>query len=357
MDGSRFDRLARLAGDSRNRRDALRMALAGAFGAGALAAHDAAAKKHKCKAKKGKKRCDGVCISIIADPNNCGDCGVQCNADQNCVDGACVGGGGGGLPIEALCTPGADVCEAGLECDSPTTRHTCSDTVANIDHWCCLPPGAACDTECDCCGDNYCENGQCKCNPEGGGCSGGPCNTDDDCGGNTPLCCGGTCVDPLSDPNNCNGCDNVCNAGETCEAGNCTGGGGGGQCAGPVGICDADGSACGQSVPPGNETCTCELAVEQTNFCADGAHPCDNVVECTSSRGGEATSCLNLPGFGLHFFCIEAKESVNFPGQFCGCGFGTQTGRVCVAECDMINPAANAAAKRHRGKAHTHRHK
>jgi len=101
------------------------------------------------------------------------------------------------------------------------------------------------------------------------------------------------------------------------------------QCAGPTGICNADPTPCGHSAT--GETCGCEQAVEGNTFCADGANPCPVTVECTSTkRKKDPTSCRNLVGF--HFVCQEAKT--NAANQFCGCGFGTATGRVCVAECD-----------------------
>jgi hypothetical protein len=330
MDGSRFDRLARIAGEAHSRRDALRLALAGAIGGGALVALDADAKKHRCKAKKGKKRCNGVCISIIDDPNNCGDCGFACDDGQTCVGGACFGGGGG-LPIETPCDPATDVCEAGLACDSPTTRHTCSSTVEGIDNWCCLPPGAACDTECDCCGNNFCDGGRCKCNPEDGNCSGGTCNSSDDCSGNTPDCCDGTCVDTLSDPNNCGGCGAVCNG--DCEAGTCVPPD---RCSN-VGVCNTPPPACGTTAP-GDLDCSCEVAVENNRVCINFIESCDGLQACTSTDGDEATSCKSL--VGNHFFCQKAKTDAQ--GRPCGCG------QVCVPECDNPFPTA-AAAKRHRG--------
>ncbi|HEU0114916.1 MAG TPA: hypothetical protein VFQ80_09570 [Thermomicrobiales bacterium] len=103
------------------------------------------------------------------------------------------------------------------------------------------------------------------------------------------------------------------------------------RCTGPTGVCGADPTACGVSAT--GETCGCELAKEGNRFCADGANPCPVVRECTSTKGKEATSCRNMLGF--HFVCQEAKA--NGAGQFCGCGFGTATGRVCVAECDNPN--------------------
>ena len=77
------------------------------------------------------------------------------------------GGSGPTLQLRQLCTPGKSTCASGLQCDSPTTRHTCSSTVEGVDNWCCVPPGGRC-TECDCCGDNYCNgDGVCVTNPEG----------------------------------------------------------------------------------------------------------------------------------------------------------------------------------------------
>jgi hypothetical protein len=120
------------------------------------------------------------------------------------------------------------------------------------------------------------------------------------------------------------------------KGGGGNGGGGGGRndrCGGPVGICNADPTPCGTTAI-GN-VCGCERAVEGNNVCINGDDDvCDYAVECTSTDGDEATSCKNLRGF--HWFCQEAKKSSS--GQFCGCGFGTTTGRVCVPECDNTNP-------------------
>lgn len=85
---------------------------------------------------------------------------------------------GGGVPLPGpnkglreLCSLGVDTCSAPWICSTPTTRHTCSGTVAGVSTWCCVPPGGAC-TECDCCGDYYCAyDGDnipaCQPNPEG----------------------------------------------------------------------------------------------------------------------------------------------------------------------------------------------
>lgn len=135
MDGSRFDRLVGTLTAPGSRRRALGVLGLSALLAGGLQAAtpevEARRRRKRRKGKKGKK--------------------------------------GGGTPLELrdLCTPGKSTCASGLQCDSPTTRHTCSSTVEGVDAWCCVPPGGDC-TECDCCGDNYCNgDGVCETNPEG----------------------------------------------------------------------------------------------------------------------------------------------------------------------------------------------
>lgn len=117
------------------------------------------------------------------------------------------------------------------------------------------------------------------------------------------------------------------------------------RCGGPVGICNADPTPCGKTAS--GEICGCERSVEGNNFCANSGadNVCDLAKECTSTAGEEETSCRNLVGF--HFVCQEAKRGAT--GKFCGCGFGTTTGRVCVPECD--NPTVKSGAGGHGGKA------
>jgi hypothetical protein len=171
------------------------------------------------------------------------------------------------------------------------------------------------------------------------------------CKGGT-LKCNKVCIDPQTDVSNCGTCGNVCGQGQSCDGGTCVGGGGGdcvpscgfntvceggtcvaaaNICAGPTGICNADPTPCGTAAT--GETCGCEATVEGNTFCANAVDAC-TTVECTSSQ-----DCFEV---GFHFFCQEAKTNAN--GQFCGCGFGTATGKVCVAECD--NPNVNFAQAR-----------
>lgn len=136
MEGSRFDSLVGRLTEPGSRRSALGALgllalLAGGLHAAAPEAEARRRHKHGKHGKKGKK-----------------------------------GGGGPTLQLRDICTPGKSTCASGLRCDSPTTRHTCSSTVEGVDDWCCVPPGGDC-TECDCCGNNYCNgDGVCETNPE-----------------------------------------------------------------------------------------------------------------------------------------------------------------------------------------------
>lgn len=143
MDTQRFDSLTSNFAATSSRRQALRFLAAAAFGAGslAIARHDDASAKRK-GGKKHKRPYQGG-GSQPAQP---------------------------GKGLREICIPGQDVCGAGLQCGSPTTRHTCSSTVEGVDAWCCVPPGGRC-SECDCCGNYYCayddnNNPTCVPNPE-----------------------------------------------------------------------------------------------------------------------------------------------------------------------------------------------
>jgi hypothetical protein len=140
METTRFDEIASTLAETSTRRGALRFLAAAAFGLGSVAVlghEESAARRRRGGKKKNRKATSG---SVKA--------------------------------ARQICTPGRDTCSGGLQCDAPTTRHTCSSTVEGIDAWCCLPAGSECHTECDCCGNYYCSYddnnvGHCEPNPEG----------------------------------------------------------------------------------------------------------------------------------------------------------------------------------------------
>src|SRR4051812_16216432 len=125
METRTFDTLTSRVARTSTRRGALRFLAAAALGGASLGLmrQDDAAAKRKRKKSKGS------------------------------------GGTGGTVPsapaqgLRQICAPSTDTCGAGLHCGAPTTRHTCSSTVEDVTTWCCVPEGAVCAGECDCCGN------------------------------------------------------------------------------------------------------------------------------------------------------------------------------------------------------------
>lgn len=174
MDSHRFDEVTSSFAQTRTRRDALRLFGLAAFGASgislALTNTGEARKRRKRRRKNGIKHGSGS-------GNGTG------GGNQDGTGGGDGSGGGnqhgtGGnqssptKQLREICSPAADTCAAGLQCGTPTTRHTCSSSIPGKEsHWCCVPPGGRC-TECDCCGNYYCaydDNNvpMCVPNPEG----------------------------------------------------------------------------------------------------------------------------------------------------------------------------------------------
>jgi hypothetical protein len=139
MEKTRFDEITSTLAATSTRRGALRFLATAAFGLGSIAV--LGSEESSARRRGGKKR------------------------------GKSGRGKGAKKSLREICSPRQDTCSGGLECGAPTTRHTCSSTVEGVDSWCCVPAGAVCSGECDCCGDNYCSYddnnvGHCEPNPE-----------------------------------------------------------------------------------------------------------------------------------------------------------------------------------------------
>jgi hypothetical protein len=136
LDTERFDSLTSSFAGTSTRRGALRFLAAAALGAGSLALISQDDTDARRKRKKGKSKRHQIVASTPALP-------ASPTPTRT------------GKALRQICIPGQDTCATGLQCGTPTTRHTCSSTVGDVDAWCCVPPGGRC-TECDCCGDYYC---------------------------------------------------------------------------------------------------------------------------------------------------------------------------------------------------------
>lgn len=138
--------------------------------------------------------CDGECVDLDSDRDNCGSCGHACGAGQVCDGGTCL-----------------DECPAG------TTE--CGGDCVNLDED---------DDNCGTCGhacpsDRHCEGGDCVCT--------GPL-----------VECGTECVDTSTDTDHCGSCFSPCSATYICTSGTCTCPTGTVECAG---VCDTDGDGDG----------------------------------------------------------------------------------------------------------------
>ncbi len=135
--------------------------------------------------------CNGKCVDVMTDKNNCGHCGMVCATGSSCVGGACGCKSGN---TNTTCGAGQTCCPNGLGC-----KNTSNDA-ENC---------GACNHACNM--GEECTSGTCRC-------GGGPACT------NGQACCNGACTDVNgSDVNNCGACGNVCGMGQTCNAGFCSG--------------------------------------------------------------------------------------------------------------------------------------
>lgn len=121
----------------------------------------------------GQNFCNGKCIYVTSDPQNCGGCGMACPGALACINGSC--GCPGGL---SNC---ADVC-----------------VDENVDGNNCGSCGAAC--------------------VAGFVCSSGTCEVT--CGANLQQC-SQSCIDTQNDPRNCGMCQHACDTNQICCAGQC----------------------------------------------------------------------------------------------------------------------------------------
>jgi hypothetical protein len=174
--------------------------------------------------------CDGVCVDVIQDADNCGACGKRCPGDDHgravCTAGTC------GLTCSESYTRCGDGCyrlnddpqhcgscsfscpiaqNGSVACVQGMCRATCNEGFSDCGGVClrtatdalnCGACGHACS------GDQRCANGKCV----------KTCPADS-------VECSHSCVDPKTDPTNCGSCGTACpaasNASAVCAGGMC----------------------------------------------------------------------------------------------------------------------------------------
>ena len=135
----------------------------------------------------GQSCCNGSCVDLQSNPQNCGACDQACGATQTCENGKCICIAGGEACGNGCCGVGEACCN-GACVDLRTDSQDCGAC------------GHACNPA------QTCQAGQCVCPGGGEACGSGCCAA-----GQT--CCGGHCVNTASDPQNCGSCGRACQYG------------------------------------------------------------------------------------------------------------------------------------------------
>ena len=91
MDAQRFDDLTKVFARRTSRRAVLRGAAGGGAVVSLVGADLRPAAAQTCG--EGEFACDGVCVDLMTDLDNCGECGAVCESDLvavDCIEGECV---------------------------------------------------------------------------------------------------------------------------------------------------------------------------------------------------------------------------------------------------------------------------
>ncbi len=182
---------------------------------------------------QGYNACDGQCVELATDPNNCGRCGRACSSDEMCVFGSCVGtedagpdaqvDGGVDAEVDAGIDAGPDAAmpdagDGGVDASLPDAEVPDGDVPDGGDSGVDAGPVCACDVGELCC-DNVCvrpDRDPAHCGGCGMACSAGELCADGTC---APICtapltlCAGLCVDLQDDPDHCGMCNEACPSG------------------------------------------------------------------------------------------------------------------------------------------------
>lgn len=237
----------------------------------------------------GQSCCDGECVTLSEDEDDCGTCGNQCDDSEVCLAGVCE-----------QCAPDC----TGAECGDDGCGGDCGTCPSG--EVCQVSQCVECDPDCgeeNECGDDGC-GGSCGICEQGTVCQGGTCIDEEEC---TPDCTGAWC----GDPDGCGGvCSGTCPGGGNCVNGTCVGG-----C-----VPDCAGSECGND-GCGGQCGECTWPEE----CEAGSCACE--PKCTlegwtcgpDGCGGSCGECTGADEVCLNHQCVTDPEVV-------GCSDGTREG-------------------------------
>lgn len=230
----------------------------------------------RCYCPQGKTECNGRCVVLEVDRENCGRCGNACKPDkEDCCHGVCS------------------------RLDRDPHCGACGTDCHLINRTCCTPSGSSwgrctkLDTDNDNCGSclNRCLGGR--------------------------VCSLGTCVCPTNRPE----CGAVCcNQGEGCCGGHCT----------RLDIdpnCGACGHGCGNNERCCNRTCT---RIDTVTHCGDCTTTCRSggLEACAYNSSRQRYECICVPPYTR---CPDGWcRDLSTDPQNCGrCGIVCPTGRIC----------------------------
>jgi len=297
---------------------------------------------------KGTKKCGKVCVDLLTDKDNCGQCGAKCSGSNmdRCHLGKCVCGKGAKAPCSGSlnCYQGACKCLSGGLCQGCCSNNTCY-SFAKQGKGTCGKGGAKCKACNDAneCTDNSCLLGQCSflqntssCKSGAGKCLKGKCCTT--CVKN------GACVGAVSG-NQCGAKGGACTlcpalSGFPCKQRICTGSG-----------------ACGTANVPNGSTCT-DPATKKAGLCKNGlccsgcwtaggnCKPLGSQTPGKCGKGGQACMSCSDGEDCTTDSCTNAGVCSNLQlanGASCAGGKGKCSQGKCCTGC--FNPATKLCVK------------
>lgn len=324
----------------------------------------ACAKTEGCavECQPGFRCCDGLCVDINRDSNNCGNCGHNCGEGKICMNADCVEACGGVICSDAQsccgdacvyiqtdpknCGGCGNECSEGEICNNGTCEKITCDPECEEGYTCCqIGYEKKCidlnsdPQNCGSCGNKCGLNETCK----NGTCTEDTC--DPACGEGL-RCCGGTCVDTKTDPNNCGFCGNVCDP-ETSDS--CVGG----QCSCMGALECRSGQKCCPGIGCRNITSDttncgdCGIRCNMGESCIDGQCMCGSSPACAENEACCSGMCMDISSDpnncgGCGITCGENGPDCLAGQCMCGsqpaCPWGTGNPLADMMSCANANP-------------------